>query len=172
MRPNSSLAAAAFAALIGGFPALAFGVPHRGEAAPNFDLPDVRGGRLALASLRGKPVYLDFFASWCGPCNTEAPLLARLDREYRGKGLVLVGIDEEESAAKAEAFGKRYALPYDVLLDDDGSIGRGYGAIGLPVHVFIDPAGTISTYRLGEMNLREIEDAIKGILSARRGPAR
>ncbi|MFY9779432.1 MAG: TlpA disulfide reductase family protein [Candidatus Baltobacteraceae bacterium] len=159
--------AALLLALLAAGPAFGFSVPHRGEAAPGFDLPRLHGGRLSLASLRGKPVYLTFFASWCAPCNAEAPSIAQLDRRFRRKGLVTLGVDEDESAAKAGSFAKKYALPFDVVLDDDGTMGQSYGAVGLPVHVFVDRAGKISTYRLGEMSAAEIEDAIRKIVAAR-----
>jgi cytochrome c biogenesis protein CcmG/thiol:disulfide interchange protein DsbE len=152
------------AALAGAAPALAFSVPHRGDAAPNFALPRLRGGELSLASLRGKPVYINFFASWCAPCNAEAPSIVQLDRKYRAKGLVTLGVDEEESASKADGFAKKYALPFGVVLDGDGTMGQNYGAIGLPVHVFIERSGKISTYRLGEMTPAEIEEAIRKIV--------
>ncbi len=146
-------------------PAFAFSVPHRGDSAPSFDLPRVHGGALSLASLRGKPLYINFFASWCAPCNAEAPSIVELDRKYRPSGLVTLGVDEEENASKTDGFVKKYGLPFDVVLDADGTMGQNYGAIGLPVHVFIDRSGKISTYRLGEMTPAEIEDAIKKIVS-------
>ena len=154
-------------AALASVPVSAYSVPHRGDAAPSFDLPRLGGGKLGLAALRGKPVYVSFFATWCAPCNAEAPSIAQLERKYRPKGLVLLGVDEEESAAKAGAFAQKYALPFAVLLDDDGTMGQSYGAIGLPVHVFIDRSGKISTYRLGEMTPAEIENAIRQILTLR-----
>ncbi len=144
-------------------PALALAVPHAGDPAPPFTLPRASGGSVSLASLKGKPVYLNFFASWCAPCNEEAPAVVRLYKEYHPKGLVTLGVDYEEESAKALGFGKKYGAPYPLLLDD-GKMGSDYGVLALPVHVFIDRHGKISTYRLGEMDPGEIEDAIKKIL--------
>ena len=115
-------------------------------------------------SLHGKPVYLNFFASWCAPCNEEAPFVVSLEKKYRPKGLVVVGVDEQEDASKAKGFAAKYNIPFAVVLDD-GPMGKDYGAIALPVHVFIDRSGKVSTYRLGEMSAGEIEDAIKKITS-------
>jgi peroxiredoxin len=165
-RANRFAGALALAAALAAVPVFALSVPHRGQAAPGFDLPRLHGGELSLASLRGKPVYLTFFASWCAPCNSEAPSIVQLDRKYRPKGLVTLGVDEEESAARADAFAKQHALPFVVVLDDDGTAGQNYGAVGLPVHVFIERSGKISTYRLGEMSPADIEAAIEKIVAS------
>lgn len=150
-----SLAAAAVT------PALA--APHAGDKAAAFTLPKAAGGDLTSASLRGKPTYLNFFASWCGPCNEEAPSVASLYAKYRSKGLAIVGVDEQEDKSKALDFAHKYKWPFTVAIDD-GEMGKNYGAFALPVHIFIDKHGKISTYRLGEMNPGEIEDAIKKII--------
>jgi cytochrome c biogenesis protein CcmG/thiol:disulfide interchange protein DsbE len=135
--------------------------PQLGAPAPAIDLPSVDGGFVSLGRYKGKPVYLDFFASWCGPCNEEAPAVGKLYAKYRARGLQTIGIDELETAQKAKAFARKYKWTFPVVLDSNGALGPTYGALGLPVHVFIDRRGNISTYRLGEMDASEIEDAIK-----------
>jgi cytochrome c biogenesis protein CcmG/thiol:disulfide interchange protein DsbE len=140
------------------------GVPHPGETAPAFSLPKAAGrGNITLASLKGKPVYLNFFATWCVPCNEEAPSVVELYKKYHGRGLVTLGVNELENRKKALEFAKKFSLPFDVVVDD-GPMGKNYGVLGMPVHVFIDRLGKISTYRLGQMNPGEIESAIKKIL--------
>jgi peroxiredoxin len=155
----SSLAAVLAAA----GPALAAGPLHAGDPAPPFTLQQDTGSKFSLSSLKGKPVYLNFFASWCAPCNEEAPSVVSLAKKYHAKGLVVVGVDEQESADKAKGFADKYKMTYPIVLDD-GPMGKDYGVLALPVHVFIDRNGKISTYRLGEMNPGEIEDAIKKIV--------
>ncbi len=137
--------------------------PHAGDAAPPFTLPRTSGGNLTLASLHGKPVYLNFFASWCAPCNAEAPGVADLAKRYAARGLKVVGVNEQEDKNKAAAFARQYKWPFAVAVDD-GAMGKDYGVIALPVHIFIDKNGKISTYRLGEMEPNEIADAIKKII--------
>jgi cytochrome c biogenesis protein CcmG, thiol:disulfide interchange protein DsbE len=145
-------------------PVAALAVPKVGQPAPAFSLPTVDGRTLTLASLKGKPVYINFYATWCGPCNEEAPVIGRLSEKYRARGLTVVGVNELEDQQKAKEFLVKYHLSYGAVVDGDGKTGKDYGAIGLPVHIFIDRRGVVKTYRLGEMNRDEIEMAIKGIL--------
>jgi cytochrome c biogenesis protein CcmG/thiol:disulfide interchange protein DsbE len=145
-------------------PVAAPAVPRVGQPAPAFSLPTVDGKTLTLASLKGKPVYLNFFATWCVPCNEEAPDIGKLSDKYRARGLTVVGVNELEDPRKAKEFLTKYHLAYGAVVDSDGTMGKDYGAIGLPVHIFIDRSGVVKTYRLGEMDRGEIESAIKGIL--------
>ena len=144
-------------------PSIASAAPQVHQPAPAFSLKNIDGKTITLASLKGKAVYLNFFATWCGPCNEEAPFIAKLAAKYKSKGLTTYGIDEQESRDKAVGFIKKYKLTYGVLLDDT-SVGNTYGALGLPLHVFIDKKGIVKTYRIGEMNASEIEAAIKGAI--------
>lgn len=163
LRAPAMIGAIALLALAARSDARAAGPLRAGQVAPAFALPKTSGGNLSLASLRGKAVYLNFFASWCAPCNEEAPTIRELYQKYHARGLETVGIDEQENAAKAVGFMKRYKLPYQVVVDG-GDMGKNYGIIALPVHVFIDRKGKVKLYRTGEMLKPEIEAAIKSIL--------
>jgi peroxiredoxin len=160
-----SLLAVAAAAALALIPAVAFAIPQAGRPAPAFSLPTPDGKTISLSSLRGKPLYINFFASWCGPCNAEAPSIGKLRTQYAKQGLQVVGVDELDAPGQAVAFEKKYNNPYGLLaIDDNGVVGKAYNTVAMPVHVFIDRRGVVTTYRLGEMNPAEIEAAIKTAL--------
>ena len=158
--------ALALAAALAFVPTAALAVPHAGQPAPAFSLPALAGGKpISLAGLKGKPVYVNFFASWCDPCNAEAPSIGQLRAKYAKRGVTVVGIAELDTRDRALGFVKKNANPYGlVAFDENGAVGRDYGAIAMPVHIFIDRRGVVSLYRLGEMNPTEIENAIKATL--------
>lgn len=157
---------AALAAALAISPGVALAVPQTGKPAPSLSLPSPDGKTVSLAALHGKPVYLNFFASWCGPCNEEAPSIGQLRAKYAKRGLQVVGIDELDAPGQAAAFQKKFANPYTLVgIDDSGVTGRTFGTVAMPVHVFIDRNGTVRVYRIGEMNPTEIENAIKIILN-------
>ena len=146
-------------------PAAALAIPQAGKPAPDFSLRSPSGKPVSLSALKGKTVYVNFFASWCGPCSDEASSIGKLRAQYANRGLQVVGIDELDAAGKGAEFQKKHGNPYSyVALDDSGVVGKSYNAIAMPVHVFIDRRGVIRTYRLGEMNPAEIESAIKDAL--------
>ncbi len=157
---------AAFAAAFVLVPAAALAVPQVGQPAPALSLPSPDGkSTVSLAGLRGKPVYLNFFASWCGPCNVEAPSIAQLRGKYAKRGLQVLGIDELDPPGKATDFQKKYGAPYTLVgVDESGATGRTFGTVAMPVHVFIDRKGVVRIFRIGEMNPGEIETAIKTTL--------
>jgi cytochrome c biogenesis protein CcmG/thiol:disulfide interchange protein DsbE len=134
-----------------------------GAQAPNWTERTAGGTPLSLASLRGKPVYLNFFATWCPPCNEEAPGINALQKQYASTGLTVVGVDELENAKKAQSFVKKYALVYPVVIDD-GTLQGQYQVNGLPVHVFIDRRGVIKSIHVGEMSKTQIAGAIRTIV--------
>jgi cytochrome c biogenesis protein CcmG/thiol:disulfide interchange protein DsbE len=117
----------------------------RGErpAAPAFSLPRFDGGTLTLASLRGKYVLVNFWASWCVPCRDEAPLLERAWRQYRDRGLVVVGVDIQDLEPEARKFIAQFKVSYPNVRDRDGRVSRAYGTTGVPETFFIDRDGRV-----------------------------
>lgn len=134
-----------------------------GEAAPSWQEPTTTGSTLAAASLQGKPVYLNFFASWCPPCNAEAPDIIALQRQYAGRGLQVVGVDVLDSASKASSFVAAHHLDYPAVVDD-GALRDAYNINGLPVHVFIDRQGIVRKIVVGELSRAQMEADVKAIL--------
>lgn len=134
-----------------------------GSPAPQWSEPTSAGTELSFDSLRGKPVYLNFFATWCPPCNEEAPDINALQKQYAQRGLQTVGVDELENAQKAAQFVHKYGLVYPAVVDD-GKLQTEYNVNGLPVHVFIDRSGVIRKMVTGEMSKKAIAAAIRSIL--------
>lgn len=145
-------------------PTAAYALPQRGAPVAPIDLPTASGSTVSLAALRGKPVYLSFFATWCGPCNDEAPMLQAVAKKYQSAGLTVIGIDEEESSAKAQRFASEYGLTFPIALDRNGSVGDDLGVYATPTNVFIDRDGHVSSVVVGEMSGAEIDAALKKLL--------
>jgi cytochrome c biogenesis protein CcmG, thiol:disulfide interchange protein DsbE len=117
-------------------------------AAPEFSLERLDGnGELSLASLRGQTVVLNFWASWCGPCKDETPLLQRAWRRWKGKDVVFVGVDVKDFRGDARSFTRRYGVTYPNVYDGKGSLVGRYGVTGFPETYFIDAAGKVR-YRI------------------------
>jgi thiol-disulfide isomerase/thioredoxin len=138
-------------------------VAQVGKPAPDWTQPLSAGGTLTLSSLRGKPVYLNFFATWCPPCKDEAPFINKMQQQYASRGLHVVGVDELESAGQAEGFRKQFHLIYPAVTDS-GTLQGQYLINGLPVHVFIGRDGVIRKIVAGEMAHAEIQKAVQSIL--------
>jgi cytochrome c biogenesis protein CcmG, thiol:disulfide interchange protein DsbE len=117
-------------------------------AAPVFTLERLNGsGELSLSSFRGKTVVVNFWASWCGPCKEETPLLQESWERWRDKGVVFVGVDVEDFRGDARAFIRRYGVTYPNVHDGTGwTVGR-YGLGGYPETYFIDARGRVR-YRI------------------------
>ena len=138
-------------------------VARIGQPAPDWVEPLAPKGTLSLASLRGKAVYLNFFATWCPPCNEEAPAINALQQRYAADGLRVVGVDVLESAAKAQAFRTEHHLVYPAVVDD-GTLRRQYNVNGLPVHVFIDRQGIVRNIVVGELSAASIRADVLKVL--------
>jgi peroxiredoxin len=109
-----------------------------------FQLTDLDGHPIRLADLRGKVVWLNFWASWCPPCQHETPVLRELSERYRDRGLEIVGISVQETTpADIAAYAARYQLPYTIGFDASGHVFHTYRVYALPTQFFIDTRGVI-----------------------------
>ena len=143
-------------------PALA--IPRPGDSEPPFSLTTTDGKTVTAASLKGKPVYLNFFATWCGPCRVETPTIVTLSKKYANR-IRVIGIDVGESTSKASGFAKDFSVPYTLAADPDTTTRATYGGgLYFPLHVFIDAKGVVRFFHPGEMSDAEIESAMKNVL--------
>lgn len=138
--------------------------PIVGRPAPPFDLETLDGGRLSLADLRGSPVVLNFWASWCIPCREEAPLLTAAAEGYGTRGLRVVGVVYQDSADSARDFMGRYGQTYPGLLDPDGRTAIDYGVFGIPETFFIDASGIVRARQIGAVTAVDLGTQIEAIL--------
>lgn len=115
------------------------------EDGSTYQLTDLDGQPIRLANLRGKAVWVNFWASWCPPCQQETPIIREMAERYRADGLVVVGIAvQETSPADIRAYAERYDLGYTIGFDASGHIFRRYRVFGLPTQFFIRPDGVIA----------------------------
>ena len=130
-------------------------------AAPAFDLPALTGpDRVRLADYRGKIVVVNFWASWCGPCEDEAPLLAAMAAEQQKVGVVFIGIDTNDVVDDARVFVKRFGLGYAQAHDVDGSEKDRYGVTGFPETFVIDRRGRAVEWFPGQIDATGLRAAI------------
>jgi thiol-disulfide isomerase/thioredoxin len=117
-----------------------------GQMAADFTLPDLDGQQHRLASLRGKVVLLDFWATWCGPCRRQMPLVEKLSAEFKDKDLVVYAVNQGEASEKARSFIDMNHYTTTTLLDQKGDVGREYKVSGIPTLVIIGRDGKIAHF--------------------------
>lgn len=153
------------------------GALAKGEnpVAPAFTLSriDAVGGELSLASLKGKPVVVNFWASWCIPCKDEAPALQETYEKHRAQGLVVLGIDVQDFRQDARRFMKRFGMTYPVVYDGSGSTLGKWGVTGFPETFFINREGRLVGERIqgGIDTERNRDRYAEGVRLALAGPS-
>jgi peroxiredoxin len=123
--------------------------PRPGFSAPNFTLPDLNGKQIHLTDFLGKPVLVNFWASWCSPCKSEMPTFQEIYKEFEPQGFVLLTINNRENRNVVQNFITEKALTFPVLLDIDGSISTKYQVDSLPTTVFVGKDGEIKDIMYG-----------------------
>jgi cytochrome c biogenesis protein CcmG, thiol:disulfide interchange protein DsbE len=122
---------------------------HIGQPAPPLVVPQVGGGTIDLASLRGKPVWINFMATWCPPCQDEFPLMNGFAARYADSDLVVIAIDVKEEEGAVAAFAEGLNASFPLGLDSDGKAADTWDAVALPVHFWIDAEGVVRDGALG-----------------------
>jgi len=123
--------------------------PEVGKPAPQFALRNPDGQVVQLSDFDGEVVWINFWATWCGPCRRELPDIQQLAGEFEDDGLVVLTLNQGESANKATDFWEELGLDLPILLDSDGEVADQYRLIGLPNNYFIDKDGILRAFQHG-----------------------
>lgn len=142
---------------LGGLGALTFSLvqrptsPSRTEA-PDFTLRTLAGERVRLSELRGKVVFLNFWATWCPPCREEMPSMERLHRHFRNRGLAMLAVSVDDNAATVRSFVEAHGVTFPVALDPEARTPTLYGVTGYPETFIIDANGVLVRHVIGPEN--------------------
>lgn len=140
--------------------------PLQGQHLPAFVLPELKtGASISSSSLTGKPLLINFFASWCTPCQQETPMLARAARSYGGK-VRFVGIDEGTVRAAELAFVQHTGVSYRVLFDSNSAMKGPFDLLGLPTTLLVLPNGTIKSEIIGELSPASLHSSLRTLLGS------
>ena len=137
--------------------------PVQPRPAPAFTLPLFDGGSFSLEEARGKPVLINFWASWCVPCEEEAAVLERASRAYAGR-VVFIGVDVQDTEANARAFLRRFGVSYPNGRDASGEIAVEYGMSGVPESYFVDRDGRLARKWQGPLDDARLRAFLEDLL--------
>jgi cytochrome c biogenesis protein CcmG, thiol:disulfide interchange protein DsbE len=140
--------------------------PQVGFLAPEISLPTAEGGSVSLSELRGKPVLVNFWASWCPPCRSEMPAMQQLYRELRDQGVVILAVNaaNQDDRAAAQEFTRSLGLDFPIVFDLGGQAAGSYAVRSLPSSYFIDPDGVIREIVIGGMSEASLRIRLRKLL--------
>jgi peroxiredoxin len=137
------------------------------SAAPDFTLKSVDGDNLRLSEFRGEVVLINFWASWCGPCRQEMPVLSELHDKYKALGFTVLGVNVEEESGKARKLLQEMPVSFPVLLDNDSVVSKLYDVVAMPSTVLVDRDGNMRYQHKGykpgleDVYLQQIRDLVR-----------
>lgn len=138
-----------------------------GTPAPQLELPALDGATVRLSDLRGRPVLLNFWASWCAPCRSEMPALQQVANDYAASGLVVIGVNQLEDEATVRQFVTEFGLTFTIALDRDGQASQAWRVYGIPQTYLIGPDGIIRKAWVGPLTYDSVIRALTDLGLAR-----
>ena len=138
--------------------------PKVGREAPDFRVQGLDGEFYQLSDFRGRPVWINFWASWCPPCRAENPDIQAVYEANRADGLVVLGIAIGEDDGTVRGYAERTDLTYTIGLDRGTDMAAAYRIVGIPTHFFIDRDGILREWRIGSMNQKTMERKVAVIM--------
>lgn len=141
-----------------------------GDTAPTFQLTSPAGAVVSLAAYRGKPVLVNFWATWCVPCRREIPDLIKLQEKW-GDSIVIIGVDLNEPGSVVADYASSMGMNYPIALDLDGSVTAAFKLTGLPETFFLDNNGVIRDHRIGQLRATVAECVVAGLAQGNHDPA-
>ena len=130
--------------------------PNVGMLAPDFTLKDPQGNQVSLSGFRGRPVMINFWATWCPPCRYEMPFMETVYRERAADGLVILAVSIDEDPNEVPRFMKEFGITFPVVLDTDQSVATKYRIRPIPTSFFVDKDGVIRDMQIGAMDKKTI----------------
>lgn len=165
----TAIAVAAIAASLAVLPRL-----FRAHASPQGDAPDFTAALVAngepgttdvsLSAFRGRPVVLDFWATWCGPCQAEAPIVDQVAERYKDRGLVVVGVNTSDEEGLAAPWARKKGIRFPIAYDRGNKVASAFGVHNIPTLVVIDKQGKIAAVRTGMTSASELERLVREVL--------
>jgi len=138
--------------------------PRLDKEAPDFRMRGLDGKYYQLSDLRGRPVWINFWATWCPPCRAENPDIQETYEANKDKGLVILAVSIGEEADAVRGYVERTGISYTVGLDETTEIAARYRIVGIPTHFFIDRDGIIREWRIGSMSKKTMEKKVNEIM--------
>lgn len=135
-----------------------------GQRAPDFTLPALDGTSYTLSDIHDRPVLINFWATWCGPCRTEMPVIEDAYQAHKAQGLIVLAIDVEENSEVAEVFAGWLGITFPVLDDATGVVSRRYRVSALPTSFFVDGDRVVRAWQAGAMNEAALDRHLATIL--------
>ena len=138
-----------------------------GSVAPDFTLRDLDGGTVRLADLRGRPVIVNFWASWCRPCREEFPMLQAAFERHADEGLAVIGVVYQDRTAPARTFMERHGATWTAVMDPDDRVATAYNILGPPETFFIGRDGRIVARHIGQLSAASLDAKVATIMDER-----